>query len=97
MDKTLAGVKIDPKRVTAVYYGKPGCACGCRGKYAFASIAESVKSGDHTANDRSVRRIVSNVQRMLDNPPEGMTGENLDAFLWIETPVKAYTVYFDAR
>ena len=25
--------KIDPDTVTRVYSGRPGCGCGCRGKY----------------------------------------------------------------
>ena len=29
----IATVPIDPATIVRVYSGKPGCGCGCRGKY----------------------------------------------------------------
>lgn len=31
--KTVFTSHIDPATITKVYSGKPGCGCGCKGKY----------------------------------------------------------------
>jgi len=33
MKKFVNIVNLDPSRVERVYSGRPGCGCGCRGKY----------------------------------------------------------------
>jgi hypothetical protein len=55
-----------------VYSGKPGCMCGCRGKYSYAS--DYKKEGgkergydvtDEDVSDRSVKLIVG---KLMNNP-----------------------------
>ena len=52
--------------VVAVYSGKPGCACGCRGKYSYssehrarASKHRGYRVEDDEISDRNVTRILN--------------------------------------
>ena len=49
---------IDVTKVGEVYSGRPGCACGCRGKYYHSSTPhEGYVEGDAT-DDKMVARVV---------------------------------------
>ena len=41
-------LKLDVERISAVYSGRLGCACGCR--------------GNHTSNPRSIRLIAKRIE-----------------------------------
>lgn len=47
-------MQIDVSKVTTVYTGKPGCMCGCQGKYSTRE------------NMRSLKIIVGKLQRDPD-------------------------------
>lgn len=55
--------------VSAVYTGRKGCACGCRGKYSYASAHKgerpSYLTGDEGVSDRTVKTLVAKVERLL--------------------------------
>lgn len=61
--------QIDAAKIASVYSGKPGCMCGCRGKYHYASAflaAERKKQGlitDDEVSDRSVKIIVGKLNK----------------------------------
>ena len=49
--------------VEKVYSGKPGCMCGCRGKYSYAQGCE--EGYDDQVNERSVKILFNKV---MNNP-----------------------------
>ena len=58
--------KIDLDRVVKVYSGKIGCACGCSGKYAYASTAAIEADGSGgTVNLTLLRRHVATMNRLI--------------------------------
>lgn len=64
---TLPNLTVD--QVTNVYSGKPGCACGCRGKYSYNTrfrnlpiINRGYAFTDSDFNDRMVKRVVNLVK-----------------------------------
>lgn len=63
----LAALTVD--KVMSVYSGKPGCACGCKGKHSYNSAcvdAASLNRGytvtPDEVNDRQVARVLGLVQ-----------------------------------
>ena len=79
------------ENVTKVYTGKPGCMCGCRGKYSYtAHGAAAAQLGDDVSdsiNERSVKIIFNKV---MNNPKHKV--ENGIAF--VETATRNLVVYF---
>lgn len=68
---TLAQVR--PEHVQAVYSGKPGCACGCRGKHSYPSSMKGLgvqirgyAIGEEEISDRSVTTILNKVKKLAD-------------------------------
>lgn len=90
--------QIDVARVTAVYTGRPGCACGCRGKYRYAS-AHASKAGQRRGyavsadeiSDRSVKLVTSRVNKMI---AKGLFFEKGEGFVAVELPSRLYIVKF---
>lgn len=91
--------KIDPTKVVSVYSGRPGCACGCRGKHTYASAtAEEVSKKRGFAvpvSDNTVHLIVGKMNALI----EGGGGARMwscedEEFLSIETPTRLYIAYF---
>ncbi len=80
---------IDISKVVSVYSGRPGCACGCRGKHTYAS-AHATKAGrGGQVSDRVVKRIVNTVQKL------GPQVDDLPQLVWAETPTRSYIIYFE--
>lgn len=79
-------MSISTSDVTQVYSGKPGCSCGCRGKYTEASDASP-----------SARALVTKVVRMLNESPRTRRNDG-DALsggpiLYLDTDRRTYAVY----
>jgi len=82
---------IDTNKVLKVYSGRPGCWCGCRGKYSFASefTAEGATRRGYAVwpdevSDRNVRMIV----KRLNNNPNTKIEDDI-AFLELDNRVYA--------
>lgn len=45
-------VRLDPRIVSSVYTGRPGCACGCRGR--------------HTSDPRSIKMVVRTLNLLME-------------------------------
>ena len=75
-------------QVATVYSGKPGCACGCRGKYSYTSQAPLGFIGVGAVNDRVVR---SHLKRIKD------AGVQLEVsspgILTTQIDQRVYTIY----
>ena len=63
----LAG--LSARDVQSVYSGRPGCMCGCRGKYRYSSEHREVASkrrgyavDNDEVNDQQVRKVLALVQ-----------------------------------
>lgn len=54
---------FDKSKITSVYSGRKGCACGCKGKYSYASAY--CYEGDDCVSDRSVSKIAKTVEDYL--------------------------------
>ena len=71
--------------VQKVYTGKPGCMCGCRGKYSYAAGCE--EGYDDQVNERSVKILFNKV---MNNPAHKVE----DNVAYIETATRNLVVYF---
>lgn len=93
---------LNVDKVKSVYSGRKGCACGCRGKYSYASRhadkRPSYYDGNTGVSDRSVRLICSHVEQRLR---EGTEVEHVivdEGGDWIVVDMvsdRTYTVYFE--
>lgn len=71
MRNTQAVANVDASKVVKVYSGKANaCACGCSGKYSYASQFRDVgskgrgyKVDDDEVSDRSVKLIVNKLNK----------------------------------
>jgi hypothetical protein len=71
--------------VQKVYSGKPGCMCGCRGKYSYA--AGCTESEYDVVNERSVKILFNKV---MNNPAHKVE----DGIAYVETDTRNLVVYF---
>ena len=71
--------------VQKVYSGKPGCMCGCRGKYSYATGC--TESQYDVVNERSVKILFNKVM----NHPERKIE---DGVAYVETDTRNLVVYF---
>ena len=71
--------------VEKVYSGKPGCMCGCRGKYSYAQGCE--EGYDDQVNERSVKILFNKV---MNNPAHKVE----DNCAFVETDTRNLVVYF---
>ena len=97
------GIKFDPSNITVadvvkVYTGRPGCMCGCKGKYRInPAYREAVQAdrGSHVTDDEvSLRSCQQAVARLERNADQVRTYERLDnKSCHIETDTNNFTVY----
>lgn len=91
---------FDMDKVSSVYSGRKGCACGCRGKYTYctAEARPSYMTGDEGVNPKSARRMVDKVMRMVMDPNSNVESVSVDPDgEWFGVDMyndRMYTVYF---
>ncbi len=95
---------FDINKVTRVYSGRKGCACGCRGNYSTASqYRDSRPSYQHDSDDgisdRAVKSIVNKVTKFICDPTSDVARVIVDDRHgdWIAVDMKhdrTYTIYF---
>lgn len=91
---------FDMSKITCVYSGRKGCACGCRGNYAYASAHRNERpkhyEGDQDISDRSVKLIARRVESLLHDHPEQIEQVILeDDYLAVDMEHdRTYTIYF---
>ena len=92
---------FDVSKVSAVYSGRKGCACGCRGKYTYASAFKAERpsyvdpDSNDGVNDRVVRAMVAKVESFVRDG-SNVEGVMVDAE-WFAVDMendRTYTVYF---
>lgn len=89
-------LKVDD--VTQVYSGRPGCMCGCNGKYRAASQYRSLVEkergyamSDDDVSDRSVKVMLGKVLRADYKVDLFRSG---DGCIYNETDTRSQVVYF---
>ena len=103
MEEDLNILDVGVEKVYQVYSGKPGCACGCRGKHTYASAvaknglkARGYELKADEVNDRTVNLIFNKMKKAAAagepvkyvEPTPGFTAH----FSW-ETDTRSYVVY----
>jgi hypothetical protein len=92
---------FDVSKIRAVYSGRKGCACGCRGKYTYASKFQAEASRDRgyevtddEVNDRTVKLIAGRVEKIVrENCADWLMSE--DSLFAVDTfNDRSYTIYF---
>jgi hypothetical protein len=91
---------IDIDKVLNVYSGKPGCMCGCKGKYTFRKATQQLGTEnrgyevtDEECDDAKVQRLINKVTRMLDDSTGDYEVEiDEDGSVYVETPTRIYYV-----
>lgn len=72
---------IDADDVSAVYSGKQGCACGCR--------------GTHTSKPGSIKSIVAKINQIAADGQHEVHVHDWGA--WVDTDTRTYVAYTDGR
>lgn len=91
---------IDSSRITKVYSGRKGCACGCRGTYSYAvryaSQRPSYYEGSDGVSDRRVRAVAARVESLLREGDRVQRVIFNDDWIGVDlTTNQTYTLYFD--
>jgi hypothetical protein len=72
-----ANMQIDVNTIKRVYTGKPGCMCGCRGKY--------------TKPDESMRSVKIIVGKLASNPNTHY--DDIAKCFYVQTDTRMYAAY----
>lgn len=87
---------MELKNVTRVYTGKPGCMCGCNGKYKMAAAhvekaatEQGYPVAEDEISDRSVK-IVFN--KIMKNPNHKFDAES--NCVYVQTETRTLVAYF---
>lgn len=77
----MSRINIDIKEVADVYSGKPGCMCGCLGKYSYASdwvVEGGLNRGypveQEDVSDRSIKIISGKLMKYIN----GLTDDQFE-------------------
>ena len=100
--KVEAGGKrtpVDIADVAKVYSGRPGCMCGCRGKYTAASKfrdlagkARGYTFDDSEVSDRSVKIVVDKINAMIND--ESVEWDQTEQYTFVDTGTRYYAAYY---
>ena len=90
---------VDLSKVAFAYSGRPGCACGCRGNYRYASAHRewAEKNQGHAIEDSDVsdRSVALTVKKINSLIAAGEGTVMIDpAFISVDTETRSYAAYF---
>lgn len=95
METNVTLTKVNLDAVMAVYSGKPGCMCGCNGKYTYASKHRELAGKDRgyevcddEVNDRSMKVLVNKMLKMKPRLSKDGT------YAYVDTDTRVYALYF---
>lgn len=99
LEAEAAAQAVDVTKVRAVYSGRPGCACGCRGKYSFASQyrdeaqeARGYEVTDDEVSDRSVKIIVGKINALIAAGDGDVSRD--PEYISVDLPNRSLVAYF---
>jgi hypothetical protein len=87
-------------KVTSVYSGRHGCACGCKGKYSYAAKHADKRpdyyQGAEAINDRVVTSVVNRIEKMMIDPNSDIARVSVhdDSISVDMRNDRTYTIYF---
>lgn len=81
--------KIDIKKVSRVYSGKPGCMCGCKGKYYSMS---ATKENPHVNVNPSMVSKVVNI--LNDGEAKFNSHGSVERYAYLQIGNRSYVAYF---
>jgi hypothetical protein len=99
-------IKIDPTKVLAVYSGKPGCMCGCNGKYtynpehrALAGVDRGYEVGEDECSAKGVLTLSRKIERLINEEGWEPSPDSGDRYLYIEDRTgpnsrRCYAIYW---
>ncbi len=71
--------KLDVVNVERVYSGKPGCMCGCNGKYSYSSThVEKREDWQGKVSDKAVAIAVNKLQNYIQSHTEEQLQADID-------------------
>ena len=85
------------------YTGRPGCMCGCSGKYSYkksmrkwASKARGYKVDDDEISDVAVKRMINKFKKLLSQGEELVYAESFsdEGYFFYETETRYNAIYF---
>ena len=76
------------KQIVKVYSGKPGCMCGCRGKWTYTNYGAENHNPGYTPNINE--RTVKMISNLVLNDPARKTQ---DRVVYVESPGRIRAVY----
>ena len=79
----------DRSNAYKVYSGKPGCMCGCNGKWTYTTSARSDCGYEPTRNDRTVSAVYNKV---MAHPNKVVNDEV--RYATVDINGRHYVVYF---
>lgn len=79
---------VERDKVKRAYSGKPGCCCGCRGKY--------YNSGASSTDDAQVTKIVNLINENIDKVKVFSDSDNgiVEGYAFLNTGTRWYIAYF---
>ena len=87
--------QIDVTKVRKVYSGRPGCACGCRGSYRYATVAAHEEGGTDIGldefNDKQVKKVVRILNMAI---ADGTPVDIWHDMVFAEINNRSYCAYF---
>ena len=91
-------MKFDVTKIAQVYSGRPGCMCGCKGKWSHASTDPELSVYDDVS-DRSVKIIKGKVERLVESEDyEALhLGRDIrgNTYVVVDVWERVYGVYFN--
>lgn len=105
-EKKLAELEIIEKKelVRCSYSGRPGCMCGCNGKYSYTSKLRSFSGknrgysiDDDEINDAAVKRMIGKFKKLLKEGAKIEMDSNSrkgDGYFFYETETRYNAIYF---
>ena len=84
---------LTPDAIISAYSGRPGCACGCRGKWRYTSAHQALGGTERgypvdedEVSDRGVARVLSNARKSASAAKVSLEGSTLS----VETSDRLY-------
>lgn len=93
-----AAPEFNGRKVLSVYSGRPGCACGCRGKHTYHPLTREEASKNrgyeveaHECSIRGMNIILGKMQKFQES---GIKLDDGGSYLAYETESRLYVIYF---
>lgn len=91
-------MNIDISKIVKVYSGKPGCMCGCVGKYSYnpehRDLGSERRGYDVKDEEVSLRSVKIIAKKVLTNPDVKWDDAPNPEYAYVETDTRNLVVYF---